>query len=438
MALTPMSKWLADNQDHWHAASKLLKDKQYRQISQLLRHVGLSPERVEDALFANLLHIARQICEACAQYEAETRWHLDAFERARRRERDLRQTLEAIFEVVYQWSHGGGEMILPPAEPKRRRERSISAETRNLWARMQKILGFSETAPPLSASPSPQLPDLPVIDMTAIPALPAAARPARMASVTVYTLGVFRVYVNEQLVEKWPGNKCKEIFKYLLVNRGKSIHHEILTELIWPDVGPESARKNLYQAIYNLRQALRTNGSGGDYILCEDSCYCFNPELELWVDSEAFLEQYQTGRKLEAAGHPAQAVAAFEAAESMYEGEFLAEDPYTDWLLVHRENLKHAYLDILERLSRHYFTQAQWAMCISFCQKILANDNCREDAHRRLMRCYVQQGQRNLALRQFHFCVEALRQELDVPPMADTLALYQQIRRGQSQDSVAS
>lgn len=437
MALTPMSKWLADNQDNWRAASKLLKEKQYRQISQLLRHVGLSPGRAEDALFANLLHIVHQVCEACVQYESEARWHLDAFERARRRERDLRQTLDAIFEMVYQWSRGSDVISPPPAEQHRRRERSISTETRNLWARMQKILGFAETAPPLPASPPNTQTPSPVIDAPVFSTLAAAARPVGIASVTVYTLGVFRVYVNEQLVEKWPGNKCKEIFKYLLVHRGKSIHHEILTDLIWPGVGPESARKNLYQAIYSLRQALRTNGSGHDYILCEDSCYRFNPDLDWWVDSEAFLEQYQAGRKLETAGHTAQGVAAFEAAESMVEGEFLAEDPYTEWLLVHRENLKHAYLDILERLSRHYFTQAQWAMCIAFCQKILASDNCREDAHRRLMRCYVQQGQRNLALRQFHFCVEALRQELDVPPMADTLALYQKIRQNQVQDSAA-
>jgi DNA-binding SARP family transcriptional activator len=67
-------------------------------------------------------------------------------------------------------------------------------------------------------------------------------------------------------------------------------------------------------------------------------------------------------------------------------------------------------------------------MCVAYCQKILAEDSCREDAHRRLMCCYSRQGQRHLALRQYHTCVEALERELEVPPMPATQELYQQIQ----------
>ena len=48
------------------------------------------------------------------------------------------------------------------------------------------------------------------------------------------------------------------------------------------------------------------------------------------------------------------------------------------------------------------------------------------------MRCYSRQGQRNLALRQYHLCVEALARVLDVSPMGETVALYHQIRRGEA------
>jgi DNA-binding SARP family transcriptional activator len=85
-------------------------------------------------------------------------------------------------------------------------------------------------------------------------------------------------------------------------------------------------------------------------------------------------------------------------------------------------------MDILDRLSCHYFEQREMALCISYCQKILLEDNCREDAHRRLMRCYLIQGQRYLAIRQYHICVEAVQQELEVPPMPATTALFQEIQ----------
>ena len=67
-------------------------------------------------------------------------------------------------------------------------------------------------------------------------------------------------------------------------------------------------------------------------------------------------------------------------------------------------------------------------MCIAFCQKILAEDNCREDIHRRLMRCFLNCDQLHLAIRQYHNCTETLKRELDVPPMPATVQLYQQIR----------
>jgi DNA-binding SARP family transcriptional activator len=87
------------------------------------------------------------------------------------------------------------------------------------------------------------------------------------------------------------------------------------------------------------------------------------------------------------------------------------------------------YLDTLDRLSQIYFTQGQYAACNLVGRLLLERDNCREDAHCRLMRCYSRQGQRYLALRQYQVCVEALRAELDVEPEPTTTQIYECIRR---------
>ena len=60
-------------------------------------------------------------------------------------------------------------------------------------------------------------------------------------------------------------------------------------------------------------------------------------------------------------------------------------------------------------------------------RKLLEIDACREDIHRRLMRVFARRGERSLALRQYLRCVEALREELDVEPLADTTRLYRQV-----------
>jgi DNA-binding SARP family transcriptional activator len=58
-------------------------------------------------------------------------------------------------------------------------------------------------------------------------------------------------------------------------------------------------------------------------------------------------------------------------------------------------------------------------------------DACNEEAHRLLMRCYGRLGHAHLALRQYHFCVDALARELNLIPSAQTVALFQQIRHRQ-------
>jgi DNA-binding SARP family transcriptional activator len=193
----------------------------------------------------------------------------------------------------------------------------------------------------------------------------------------------------------------------------------------------KSARRNLYQAVYNLRQALQCDEVEEDasYVLTEDNHYRLNLELEIWVDSEAFDSYYQSAQNLLASGLQDEAMQEFEMAENLYQGEFLAEDRYEDWPLVYRENLKNAYLDTLGQLSQHYYTSGQFAMSIYYCHKILRKDKCREDVQRRVMLCYLNLDQPHLALRQYHTCVEALKDELDVPPMQATEELCKQIQQ---------
>ena len=59
--------------------------------------------------------------------------------------------------------------------------------------------------------------------------------------------------------------------------------------------------------------------------------------------------------------------------------------------------------------------------------KLVMEDNCYEEAHRRLMECYLAQGQRHLAVRQYQTCAETLREELDLAPSEETVTLYRHI-----------
>lgn len=64
---------------------------------------------------------------------------------------------------------------------------------------------------------------------------------------------------------------------------------------------------------------------------------------------------------------------------------------------------------------------------VEYWQRLVDADPCREEVHYYLMRCYLRQGRRGLALRQYQLCAEALRQELGAIPGTAIQHLYSRL-----------
>jgi len=247
-------------------------------------------------------------------------------------------------------------------------------------------------------------------------------------SLVVYCLGAFRVYQNDQLITEWQSLKSQAIFKYLLSNLEVKVAKHILMDLFWPDATPEAARRNLHQAIYSLRQQMRGGQQDFQHIRFENDRYFLSPRINIWLDFNEFEQHVNAGRRLEANGNLAEAIGQYGIAEGLYLGEFLEEDLYEDWLRSQRQHFHNMYMEITDRLSRNYLHKGEHIASIALCRKLLNKDNCHEGSHRRLMKCFMVQGQRHLALRQYQTCVDTLRQELNIEPAASTIELYEQLR----------
>ena len=248
---------------------------------------------------------------------------------------------------------------------------------------------------------------------------------------TVHLLGRLRVSLNDTPVEEWPRERGRSLFKYLLTHRDPWPQREVLMEVFWPHSSPAAARNSLNVAVHGLRRALRA-AADIPVVVLQGGVYRLAPDLRVWVDVDEFERHVDVGRRLEAAGEQASAISEYELAASLYQGDFLADDPYEEWPVLTREHLRVAYLDLLDRLSCLYFGQGRYAACAVLCQRMIERDACREDAHRRLIRCYSRQGQPQLALRQYLACVEALRAELGVDPAPATVRLQEAIRQHQA------
>jgi DNA-binding SARP family transcriptional activator len=243
-------------------------------------------------------------------------------------------------------------------------------------------------------------------------------------------LGRFEVRSTWTQVERWQSIRAKSVLEYLMTKPREPVIKDLLMETLWPDCDPQAASNNLKAAVHGLRQTLSrlfNNKESFPYVLFLQGSYLMNPQVELWVDVEELEKRWAHGRRLEKEGKLTEAIREFEQAETLYRGDYLENEPYEEWTLLRREALSDIYVIILGKLADYSMETADFESCIVYCQKILAKDNCREDAYRRLMRCYNRLGQRNRALRWYEICRRTIQAELDTTPDRETTALYHQL-----------
>jgi DNA-binding SARP family transcriptional activator len=418
-------------------AAELLEAGRYEHLARLLDEAQAANRSADWPVLADILAAARRICLACGKCRSEVGWHRQASAEADERERELRRELQTILELIGGYGRGK-DLQVREDSPDTPTLRAVPAQTRdarsserqNLWQRLQVFLRRrSRQRPPGRAPPTHSPPASPRTS-TAPEPHEVTSPVQRPPSLVFYLLGPLRVYQNDHLIAEWSSLKGLSILKYMAAHRDRPVARDVLMDLFWSDADPDAARRNLHQAIYSLRETLRRGHLDFQHIRFEDGRYSLSPDMNIWIDSEEFEAHVRIGQRLEASGRFAEAAGEYGVAEALYQGDFLEEEPYEDWPSLPRAHFRNLYLNIGDRLSDYYIQHGEFAAAVALCRKVLAQDSCYEEAHRGLMRCYIAQGQRHLAVRQYQTCVQALKGELDLAPSEETLALYRHITSG--------
>jgi DNA-binding SARP family transcriptional activator len=133
------------------------------------------------------------------------------------------------------------------------------------------------------------------------------------------------------------------------------------------------------------------------------------------LDVEKFLDLVAVATRLDQAGHPAEALARWAAAESAYGGEFCEEDPYADWAVGLREQARLGYVQAAARLATARTGERRYDEAARYWLRLLERDRYDERAHLGLVRVLDLAGRRGDARRRYHLYAERMR-ELEVEP----------------------
>ena len=249
----------------------------------------------------------------------------------------------------------------------------------------------------------------------------------QVSGLAIYCFGNFRVYCNDLLIDRWESARGRTIFKYLIARRATAVPKEVLADMFWPDSEPELARRSLHQAIYCLRQTFKRLMPDIQVIQFSNDRYQINPDMAIWVDSEMFAQEIEQARAQYAAGKIEQAMHAYAIAVDLYHAPFLAEDRYEEWTDEPRRANQALYLEALHRLARYHVERGEHPAAILLGQRALVEESCDEESHQMLMACYMAQGLRHLAVRQFQICANALKTELGLSPSEELEAFYRRV-----------
>lgn len=203
---------------------------------------------------------------------------------------------------------------------------------------------------------------------------------------------------------------------YYLADSQRPVQREHLLALFWPDTDRSSAQQILRTTLHGLRKAL------GEALVVDRDTLGIAPDVE--VDARMFEKNL--------AILPAD-ILKLSSILDLYQGPFLEDfslpdsAAFDEWLETQREHYKRLALRAISALSRLYETHSDYKAALACLDRALTIDPLQEDFQREAMRLAYLAGDRPDAIRRYDQLRKLLDEELGMPPMVETRAMYDDI-----------
>jgi DNA-binding SARP family transcriptional activator len=259
------------------------------------------------------------------------------------------------------------------------------------------------------------------------PDSPPAAIRAAPPALRVCALGRLRVYRDGELLspDVWTYAKPRELLLYLL-SHPKGRTREQIGLVFWPEASPAQVKNSFHVTLHHLRKALGRS----EWIVYQEERYRIHAELGCEYDASLFEEQLTAVLREVRAGTGTVPPERLASVLGLYGGDLLEEESFGDWHLEMRDHLRRLWLDGMLALGDLLVRAERWAEGAEVYARIVRREDLHEEAHRRLMLCWAQAGERTRALRHYERLVVLLQAELDAEPEDETTALFERLRQG--------
>ncbi len=250
--------------------------------------------------------------------------------------------------------------------------------------------------------------------------------------------GQFQTTLDGSVIQSFESDKVRALLIFLALEATHTHSRTRLATLLWSGYEEQSARSNLRQALYQLRQVIGDDVADPPFLVITRQTIQFNPLAHYTLDVTTFCQLIEeSARHVHSSLDPCDAcLARLTQAAALYQGDLLAgftvvdSDEFEEWRRIQQEQLHLQAIDLFHQLASAYEVRNEEAAVQRYARRLLQLEPWREETHRQLMRLFARQGQRTAALAQYQSCRQALQQEFGVEPEEATLHLYEQIYAG--------
>jgi|GEM_PF-1612069 len=246
----------------------------------------------------------------------------------------------------------------------------------------------------------------------------AAAVPERL-DLQISTLGRLGLEAGGRSIGgAWLEQRPGQLLKYLLCNRNQIVTYDQLAEAFWPDAGIDEGRSRVRYNVHALRERIepeRKHRSPARFVVSHRGGYLFDAS-HVWLDADEFEREALAGlaacdrtRHELARGHLATAL-------RLYKGDFLAEDPYAEWVLEEQERLRGLAAQALRSQARLEIELGRLDGATEMGRRLAELEPFDSDAHELLIEICLRRGRRSEAHRRYARFRQRMTMEFDASP----------------------
>jgi len=280
--------------------------------------------------------------------------------------------------------------------------------------------GGDQPAPAADAGPATAPPGAPRRrPAVQVPAQPTpAARDGTLLTVRALGTAVVEVGGVALTAADWGYAKPRELL--FLLATSPALTREQLGAALWPELSRQQLGNALHTALRELRRAL----GDPEWVVYSGGRYSFNRARQHQCDVDTFEAALAAANR---ARPPAAALPDLQRAIAAYGGDFLAGMSAGEWAHARRDELRRRYETALFASGRLHAAAGRHQAAVGAFRRAIEHEPLNESAHRELMACWEQLGETARAVRHYEELATRLRDEVGVPPAAETTALYERL-----------